>query len=52
MDVPGETPVVGKLYVVGIGPGGRPHRTFRAVEAIAESRLVVGYTPYLKPLPI
>jgi precorrin-3B C17-methyltransferase len=37
----------GKLYVVGIGPGGRPHRTFRACEAIAESRVVVGYTPYL-----
>ena len=40
----------GKLYVVGIGPGGRPHRTFRAVEAIAESRVVVGYTPYLESI--
>jgi precorrin-3B C17-methyltransferase len=42
--------VVGKLYVVGIGPGGKPHRTFRAVEAIAESRVVVGYTPYLQSI--
>lgn len=40
----------GKLYVVGIGPGGRPHRTFRACEAIAESRVVVGYTPYLESI--
>jgi precorrin-3B C17-methyltransferase len=35
------------LYVVGIGPGGPQHRTFRAVQAIDESRVVVGYTPYL-----
>ncbi len=39
--------MAGKLYVIGIGPGGKPHRTFRAVEAIAECRVVVGYTPYL-----
>ncbi len=42
--------MVGKLYVVGIGPGGKPHRTFRACEAIAESRIVVGYTPYLQSI--
>ena len=28
----------GKLYAVGIGPGGRQHRTYRAVEAIGQSR--------------
>jgi precorrin-3B C17-methyltransferase len=38
------------LYVVGIGPGGRQHRTFRAVEAIAESRVVVGYAPYVESI--
>jgi precorrin-3B methylase len=38
----------GKLYVVGIGPGGLGHRTYRAVEAIAESRVVAGYHPYLE----
>jgi precorrin-3B C17-methyltransferase len=32
---------------VGIGPGGRQHRTFRAVEAIAESQVIVGYSRYL-----
>lgn len=37
----------GKLYVVGIGPGGARDRTRRAEEAIAESTVVVGYTPYL-----
>ena len=40
----------GKLYVVGIGPGGKSHRTLRAIEAIAESRVVVGYAPYLEAI--
>ncbi len=35
------------MYVVGIGPGNREHRTLRAIEVIAESRVVAGYTPYL-----
>ncbi len=39
-----------KLYVVGIGPGGPGHRTLRAVEAIVESQIVVGYTPYLEAI--
>jgi precorrin-3B C17-methyltransferase len=34
--------------VVGIGPGGRGHRTYRAVEAISQSRVVAGYHPYLE----
>ena len=38
----------GKLYAVGIGPGGRQHRTYRAVEAIAESQVIVGYRRYLE----
>lgn len=37
----------GKLYVVGIGPGGREDRTRRAEEAIKESSVVAGYTRYL-----
>lgn len=36
-----------KLYVVGIGPGGREHMTFKAVEAIKKSQVIVGYTPYI-----
>ncbi len=37
----------GRLFVVGIGPGGPLDRTRRAVEAIAQSDCVVGYTRYL-----
>lgn len=38
----------GKLFVVGIGPGGPLHRTHHAEQAIAQSTVVVGYTRYLK----
>jgi precorrin-3B C17-methyltransferase len=38
----------GKLYVVGIGPGGPEDRTRRAEQAIAASTVVVGYTGYLE----
>ncbi len=36
--------------MVGIGPGGPQHRTFRAVEAIGESHVVIGHTPYLNAI--
>lgn len=39
-----------KLYVIGIGPGGRENMTFRAVEAINKSDVIVGYTPYIEYL--
>lgn len=38
---------MGKLFVVGIGPGGREHMTERALEAIRRSDVIVSYTPYL-----
>jgi len=44
---------MGKLYVVGIGPGGLQHMTLKAVKAIAESEVIVGYNKYIdfiKPL--
>ncbi len=44
---------MGKLYVIGIGPGGLEHMTIRAMEAIKESDIVVGYNKYIdmiKPL--
>ena len=44
---------MGKLYVIGIGPGGPSHMTIRAVEAIKESDIIVGYNKYIdmiKPL--
>lgn len=39
-----------KLYVVGIGPGGKEYMTFKAVEAIKRSQVIVGYTPYIEYL--
>lgn len=39
-----------KLYVVGIGPGGREHMTYRAAEVIKECHVIVGYTPYIEYL--
>lgn len=38
---------MGKLYVVGIGPGGLQHMTIRAREVIEESEVIVGYTKYI-----
>jgi precorrin-3B C17-methyltransferase len=44
---------MGKLFVVGIGPGGLQHITVRAKEAINNSEIIVGYEKYIdmiKPL--
>jgi precorrin-3B C17-methyltransferase len=44
---------MGKLYVIGIGPGGLEHMTLKAIKAIEESQVVVGYDKYIdfiKPL--
>jgi len=38
----------GRLYVVGIGPGGALDRTRRAEQAVAASDCVVGYTRYME----
>ncbi len=40
----------GKLYVVGIGPGTRDDMTIRALRALDDSDLVVGYKLYLELL--
>jgi precorrin-3B C17-methyltransferase len=39
---------MGKLYVIGIGPGGLGHMTIRAQQAIAESNVIVGYVKYIE----
>lgn len=39
---------MGKLYVIGIGPGGLEHITYKAVKAIKECDVIVGYTKYIK----
>ena len=43
-----DRPRPGRLFVVGIGPGGPLDRTRRAEEAIAGSSVVAGYTRYLE----
>lgn len=37
----------GKLYVVGIGPGSYEDMTIRAVKALNDSQVIVGYTVYV-----
>lgn len=37
-----------KLYVIGIGPGGKERMTQEALAAIENSDVIVGYTPYLE----
>lgn len=36
-----------KLYVIGLGPGGRDHMSLKALEALKTSQVVVGYRPYI-----
>ena len=36
-----------KLFVVGIGPGGREDMTFRADACLKGSEVIVGYTLYV-----
>lgn len=37
-----------KLYIVGIGPGGREHMTLKALEVLKKAETVVGYTYYIE----
>lgn len=37
-----------RLYVVGIGPGGRQDMTFKAYETIKKCSVIVGYSGYIK----
>lgn len=39
---------MGKLYVVGIGPGGLDHMTMKARDTILNCDIVVGYTKYIE----
>jgi precorrin-3B C17-methyltransferase len=39
---------MGKLYVIGIGPGGKEHMTLKALETIKNCDVVVGYTYYIE----
>lgn len=41
---------MGKLYVVGFGPGGYEHMTAKAIEVIEKADLITGYTTYVEML--
>lgn len=38
---------MGKVYVVGIGPGAKDQMTVRAVKVLSECQVIVGYTVYI-----
>ncbi|MDP0494371.1 MAG: precorrin-3B C(17)-methyltransferase [Fusobacterium sp. JB021] len=38
---------MGKIYVVGIGPGNKENMTFRAYEAMKKSDIIVGHKTYI-----
>ncbi len=40
--------VSGKIYLVGFGPGSREHMTQRALDAINEADVVIGYSTYIR----
>ncbi|MBI5969818.1 MAG: precorrin-3B C(17)-methyltransferase [Deltaproteobacteria bacterium] len=39
---------MGAVYVVGMGPGGLPHLTLRAMEVLKAADAIVGYTRYVE----
>ena len=41
---------MGKLYVVGFGPGGYEHMTSKAIDVIEKADVVTGYTTYVNIL--
>lgn len=38
----------GKIFLVGFGPGAEAHMSLRALQAIEESDVIVGYSTYIK----
>lgn len=41
---------MGKLYVVGFGPGGYEHMTAKCIEVINHADIITGYTTYVDML--
>ncbi|VAW98730.1 Cobalt-precorrin-3 C(17)-methyltransferase [hydrothermal vent metagenome] len=39
---------VGKIYLVGFGPGDEQNMTYKAKDAIKESSVIIGYSTYIK----
>lgn len=42
---------MGKLNIVGIGPGAKEHMTYKAYNTLLSSEVIVGYVNYIKLLP-
>lgn len=42
---------MGKIYIVGMGPGSKEHMTYKAYETMKSSDVIVGYTGYTKLIP-
>lgn len=42
---------MGKLNIVGIGPGAKEHMTYKAYNTLLSSDVIVGYVNYIKLLP-
>ncbi|MCP4933281.1 MAG: precorrin-3B C(17)-methyltransferase [bacterium] len=38
----------GKILLVGVGPGAREHMSLRALEAMQEADVIIGYSTYIK----
>ncbi len=38
---------IGKILLIGFGPGAKQHMSLRAVEAISEADVVIGYSTYI-----
>lgn len=38
---------MGKIYVVGLGPGNKENMTLKAVKALRESNVIIGYSKYI-----
>ncbi|TRN04674.1 precorrin-3B C(17)-methyltransferase [Sulfolobus sp. F1] len=39
---------MGKLYIVGIGPGSKEQRTIKAQEVLEKANVIIGYNTYLR----
>ena len=37
---------IGKVYVIGLGPGAEKEMTYQASEALEKSEVIIGYTVY------
>ena len=40
---------IGKVYVIGLGPGAEKEMTYQASTALEKSEVIIGYTVYTVP---